>query len=172
MGRLFLFAVAAVALAVGVAVYDARTAAYPADGPPLGSGAMFTTIAGRYDVINRVMALGMDQYWRSEMLSALEVGPGDAHLDLATGTADVAILSAQRGAGPVLGIDPAAGMLAVGRDKVTAASLDGSVTLVLGDAQRLDGVAGETYDKVRLWRAAQRRRRHRRSPLALSPPPP
>lgn len=85
----------------------------------------------------------------------------DCVLDLATGTADVAILAAEElrrkgltpseeanGAPPVLGIDPSAGMLALGQDKVAAKGLANVVTLALGDAQSLGEVPAHSVDKV------------------------
>jgi ubiE/COQ5 methyltransferase family len=63
--------------------------------PPLGSGAMFDSIAGQYDVTNRFLSLGMDMQWRRALLQGLQLKPGDRVLDLATGTADVAIMVAE-----------------------------------------------------------------------------
>lgn len=76
--------------------------------------AMFDRIAPRYDLLNRVISLGLDQGWRRSLLAGLRIGPGAIVLDLATGTGDLARLAAGRGA-RVIGIDLAAGMLRVGR---------------------------------------------------------
>lgn len=106
--------------------------------PRGGSGAMFDAIASRYDLLNRIISLGVDQRWRRETVRALELGAAGRVLDLATGTADLAILTANthRDA-TVTGLDPSRNMLAVGRDKLTTRALDGRVTLVEGDAERL-----------------------------------
>ena len=57
--------------------------------PVDGSGAMFDRIAKRYDLLNRLMSFGIDRIWRRKLLNAL---PKDGRiLDVATGTADVAI---------------------------------------------------------------------------------
>lgn len=104
-----------------------------------GSGAMFDRIAGRYDMLNRLLSLGLDRAWRRKLLAGL--GPleaGDEVLDLATGTADVAIAIAR--ANPevtVVGLDPSEGMLGVGRDKIAQRAMTDRVTLVQGDAQAL-----------------------------------
>ena len=58
---------------------------------PDGSGAMFDGIAARYDLVNRVISLGVDQSWRRKTVRSLELGPSQRVLDLATGTADLAI---------------------------------------------------------------------------------
>ena len=94
------------------------------------------------------MSLGMDMGWRHRLVDALQIGPDDRVLDLGTGTADVALLEAARGAAAVLGVDPSANMLAVGREKVAAGGLGGVVTLEEGDAQALARLANASFDKV------------------------
>lgn len=109
-------------------------------GPPQGgSGAMFDRIARRYDLLNRINSLGTDRSWRRRAVRSLRPRPGGLYLDLATGTADVAleILRQEPGA-RVLGIDPSPGMLEIGRGKVEAAGLGGKVELREGEAQRLE----------------------------------
>ena len=106
--------------------------------PRGGSGAMFDAIAARYDLLNRIISLGVDQRWRRETVRALRLGAGARVLDLATGTADLAILTARTHPdATVTGLDPSRNMLAVGREKLSARGLDGRVTLVEGDAERL-----------------------------------
>lgn len=104
-----------------------------------GSGAMFDRIARRYDLLNRLMSFGVDKVWRRRLLRAL--GPlreGDEVLDVATGTADVALAIARRFAGVrVVGLDPAARMLEVGREKADQHRLDTRVSLLVGDAQAM-----------------------------------
>ncbi|MES1178915.1 MAG: bifunctional demethylmenaquinone methyltransferase/2-methoxy-6-polyprenyl-1,4-benzoquinol methylase UbiE [Myxococcales bacterium] len=103
-----------------------------------GSGAMFDGIAARYDLVNRVISLGIDQSWRRKTVRALELGPRHRVLDLATGTADLAIQVARTEPSVnVVGLDPSAKMLDVGRGKVTRGELGSRVELVQGDAQAL-----------------------------------
>lgn len=103
-----------------------------------GSGAMFDGIAARYDLVNRVISLGIDQSWRKKTVRALELAAGHRVLDLATGTADLAIQVAQTEPSvSVVGLDPSGKMLEVGRVKVTRGALDARVELVQGDAQAL-----------------------------------
>lgn len=103
-----------------------------------GSGEMFDGIAPRYDLLNRVLSLGLDQGWRRRAVDALALAPGATVLDLATGTGDLAIAIAKEGAAKVIGVDPSQGMLAVGHRKVQALGLEGRVDLRVGDAQRLE----------------------------------
>ncbi|HEV8245874.1 MAG TPA: bifunctional demethylmenaquinone methyltransferase/2-methoxy-6-polyprenyl-1,4-benzoquinol methylase UbiE [Polyangiaceae bacterium] len=105
---------------------------------PEGSGAMFDGIARRYDLLNRVISLGVDQSWRKKTVAALKLAPGSRILDLATGTADLALLVARSEPSvTVVGLDPSSGMLQVGRKKVSRAGLAERVELVEGDAQAL-----------------------------------
>jgi demethylmenaquinone methyltransferase/2-methoxy-6-polyprenyl-1,4-benzoquinol methylase len=99
---------------------------------------MFDAIAARYDAVNRVISLGADQRWRRRAARALGDDPARV-LDLATGTADLAIAAARmHPAATVLGTDPSREMLAVGRAKVARTGLEGRVALMLGDAQAID----------------------------------
>jgi demethylmenaquinone methyltransferase / 2-methoxy-6-polyprenyl-1,4-benzoquinol methylase len=111
----------------------------PADEAPRGgSGEMFDRIARRYDLLNRLLSLGLDQSWRRRTIDALGLSPAGRLLDVATGTADVAILAARRVPGlTVVGVDPSRAMLAIGREKVERAGLSGNVTLAEGNALAL-----------------------------------
>lgn len=100
-----------------------------------GSGQMFDRIAPRYDLVNRLMTFGFDQSWRRKTVDSLRLQPGQTGLDLATGTADLAILTAQRAPGcHVVGLDPSRGMLSVGQEKLAAQGLSDRIRLVEGDA--------------------------------------
>jgi demethylmenaquinone methyltransferase/2-methoxy-6-polyprenyl-1,4-benzoquinol methylase len=104
-----------------------------------GSGAMFDGIAPRYDLLNRLMSFGLDRGWRRKTVRALALEPGARVLDLATGTADVAMAIARACPGcRVVGVDPSLGMLEVGRRKIADAGLAEQVSLQAGDAQALD----------------------------------
>jgi demethylmenaquinone methyltransferase/2-methoxy-6-polyprenyl-1,4-benzoquinol methylase len=104
----------------------------------MGSGEMFDQIAGRYDRMNRILSLGIDKRWRKRTVAALALPANAQVLDVATGTADLAIDIARRHPdATVIGLDPSRGMLAVGDAKVARGDLAGRVTLVVGDAQAL-----------------------------------
>ena len=102
-----------------------------------GSGKMFDQIAGRYDLLNRILSMGMDRGWRRDLVRALDPDDGEV-LDVATGTADVALSVAKKyPQAQVIGLDPSGGMLDVGRQKVDAAGLNSRVELIQGDAQAM-----------------------------------
>jgi demethylmenaquinone methyltransferase/2-methoxy-6-polyprenyl-1,4-benzoquinol methylase len=105
-----------------------------------GSGAMFDRIAARYDTLNRCLSLGLDRGWRRRLIGALGVRQWTKEglfLDVATGTADVAILAARWAPGVrVYGIDPSEKMVELGREKVLHAGLT-RVQLEYGSAEDL-----------------------------------
>jgi demethylmenaquinone methyltransferase / 2-methoxy-6-polyprenyl-1,4-benzoquinol methylase len=103
-----------------------------------GSGEMFDRIADRYDLLNRVMSLGLDKRWRRQAVHALCLREGQHILDLATGTADLALaVAAHHPSIRVTGLDPSRKMLEVGRRKVNRRGMGQRVELVVGDAQNL-----------------------------------
>ena len=77
---------------------------------------IFDRIAPRYDLLNRIMTLGMDQSWRRAALDAVGLKPGERIVDLATGTGDLAELACARGA-QAIGVDFAGGMLRAARTR-------------------------------------------------------
>jgi demethylmenaquinone methyltransferase/2-methoxy-6-polyprenyl-1,4-benzoquinol methylase len=116
----------------------------------LGGGAMFDKIARRYDLLNRLMSLGLDRRWRRALVRALGRQPAGGApgllVDVATGTADVALALARAyPAARVVGVDPSGRMLSAGRRKLArSAGALGRAVLVQGDGQALplpDGVA-------------------------------
>lgn len=117
--------------------------------PRGGSGQMFDAIAPRYDLLNRLLSLGIDQRWRRLLVRRLELTPGARVLDHATGTADLALLIARsHPTVRVLGLDPSMEMLRIGREKVTTAGLGERVELRQGDAEQLEGVDSQSIDAV------------------------
>ena len=81
--------------------------------------AMFDRISGVYDVMNTVMTAGLHHRWRARAADLAQVGPGSRALDVATGTGDLAIELARRGA-VVVGSDFSEGMLERARAKAPA----------------------------------------------------
>ena len=90
----------------------------PASGtlPDTQVRAMFDRIARVYDRMNSVMTAGMHHRWRERAADLAQVGPGSTALDVATGTGDLAVELARRGA-EVTGIDFAPAMLEIARRK-------------------------------------------------------
>jgi demethylmenaquinone methyltransferase/2-methoxy-6-polyprenyl-1,4-benzoquinol methylase len=79
---------------------------------------MFTAIAPRYDLMNRLMTLGRDQSWRRLVVQLCELPPGGRLLDVATGTGDIAYEALGRDPTiQAVGLDLTRDMLLHGRDK-------------------------------------------------------
>lgn len=98
---------------------------------------MFDRIAPRYDLLNRLLSGGIDVRWRRQAVAMLGRALRAAHgrraglrlLDVATGTADLAIAAARLAPAEVVGVDPAAAMLARGRQKVARRGLSHLIRL-------------------------------------------
>ena len=100
--------------------------------------AMFDSIAHRYDLLNHILSFNVDRRWRRELVAWARVAPKENVIDVATGTADVAIEFAKRtAASKVVGVDPSSGMLDVGREKVARSAHSGRIALLEGDALAL-----------------------------------
>jgi demethylmenaquinone methyltransferase/2-methoxy-6-polyprenyl-1,4-benzoquinol methylase len=82
---------------------------------------MFSDIAPRYDLLNRLLSCGQDQYWRKRAVGRLSPQAGERFLDIATGTADVAleiIRNSPKGGVQVVGVDFSEKMLELARQKI------------------------------------------------------
>lgn len=102
---------------------------------------MFDAISPRYDLLNRLCSFGVDQRWRVRTIAAVMKEGHRNVLDVATGTADLAILAARAGM-HVTGIDISAGMLAGGRRKVERAELNDRIRLIQADSSALPFSSG------------------------------
>ncbi len=97
---------------------------------------MFARIVPRYDLINRLMTMGLDRRWR-RMTAELAAPRGAVALDLATGTGDLALELARRGARFVVGADFCPEMLTAAVEKVHPHAGCAGIAFIAGDAQRL-----------------------------------
>jgi demethylmenaquinone methyltransferase/2-methoxy-6-polyprenyl-1,4-benzoquinol methylase len=98
---------------------------------------LFAPLGPTYDRYARLLSFGQDPRWRRFLVSRVDVGAQDTVLDVATGTAAVAIELTRRTGCRVVGLDQSAEMLAAGRDRVAAAGLTDRIELVEGTADRL-----------------------------------
>jgi len=99
---------------------------------------MFNAISPKYDALNRILSVGIDQIWRRKTVREIRATGATQILDVATGTADLALALADGIPGSqVVGVDISAGMLDVGRQKVRARRKDDRVRLDLGDGEQL-----------------------------------
>ena len=109
---------------------------------------MFNDIAGKYDFLNRFLSAGTDLGWRKKALKQLESIDAKKLLDVATGTADVAIMAAKQfKLTKIIGIDISDGMLDVGRQKIVKANLQNTIELLNGDSEAIN-FPDNTFDAV------------------------
>ncbi len=100
---------------------------------------MFDNIAVRYDFLNRFLSAGIDISWRKKAIHQLkEINPKQI-LDVATGTADVAIMMTKiLDADKITGIDISNGMLDIGRQKINKLDLKNKIELLNGDSEAIN----------------------------------
>jgi demethylmenaquinone methyltransferase/2-methoxy-6-polyprenyl-1,4-benzoquinol methylase len=85
---------------------------------------MFDSISGRYDLLNHVLSLGVDRWWRKSMVRRARRCRPQSVLDVATGTGDSAIALKKSGATRIVGADISAQMLKVAEAKSGAAGIE------------------------------------------------
>ncbi len=100
---------------------------------------MFGEIAGRYDFLNHLLSLNIDRYWRWQTVRKAPPSASGPILDLCTGTGDLALAyyRASGGKAKIVGADFCHPMLVIGDRKRQQAGLNGQLTFVEADAQRL-----------------------------------
>lgn len=109
---------------------------------------MFDNIAPKYDLLNRVLSLGIDVWWRKRALGYFKGQKPDSMLDVATGTADVAIMAAKTlNPRQIIGIDISNQMLEFGRQKIKQESLTNTISLETGDSENLR-FSDNTFDGI------------------------
>lgn len=99
---------------------------------------MFDKIAPYYDFLNKILSAGVDGFWRRKAIASLTGVGTDNWLDIATGTADLAIESAiQFKPKAIIGMDISPNMLEIGRKKIENKALTSIITLEVGDSEAL-----------------------------------
>lgn len=98
---------------------------------------MFDSISGNYDFLNHFLSLGIDKRWRRKCVQTI-AGIRPKHiLDMATGTADLALECLSVNPEKVVGVDLSEGMLEMGRKKITQRKEDSRIQLLKGDSENL-----------------------------------
>ncbi len=98
---------------------------------------MFDSIAGNYDFLNHFLSMGIDRGWRRKLISLMAKEHPQHILDLASGTADLAIAASSLKPESIIGTDISVEMLAVGREKIKKSGLDKMITLMEADSENL-----------------------------------
>ncbi len=109
---------------------------------------MFDSIAHKYDFLNRFLSAGIDIRWRKKALNQLKGIKTARILDVATGTADFAIMaSGILKPEKVIGIDISKGMLDLGKKKIEKSGLTGVIELLEGDSENI-AFSDNSFDAV------------------------
>ena len=109
---------------------------------------MFDNIAKRYDFLNRLLSLGIDKIWRKQAIEQLRDKNPKIILDVATGTADVALETARRlQPEKIIGVDISIEMLNIGRQKIAKQSMRHIIELRQGDSENLP-FQDNTFDAI------------------------
>ena len=98
---------------------------------------MFDNISGKYDLLNRILSMGIDVSWRKKVVKSVKKENPATILDIATGTGDLAIAMAKSTDAKITGFDLSAGMLEVGRKKVEEQNLQNRIEMIQGDAENM-----------------------------------
>ena len=106
---------------------------------------LFTSVAGRYDLMNDLMSLGIHRLWKSEMVDWVRPRPGARVVDVAGGTGDIARAVLKAGAGSITVVDLTPAMLAEGRARTIDAGVLAGVDWVAGNAESLP-LPDRTFD--------------------------
>ena len=99
---------------------------------------MFNNIAHRYDFLNHTLSMGIDRGWRKKAIRKMAAVNPERILDVATGTADLALEALSLQPEKVIGVDISEAMLAKGREKVADRNLSDVVELRYGDSEALE----------------------------------
>lgn len=97
---------------------------------------MFDDISGRYDFLNHFLSFGIDRAWRKKTILEVSAVKHDNILDIATGTADLAIAESALNPDKVVGLDLSEKMLEVGRQKIAKKGIK-NIEMVKGDSENL-----------------------------------
>ena len=98
---------------------------------------LFTPLPARYDRLAELLSFGQNGRWRRAMVDQIVPAPGNVVLDVASGTAGVALQLASRTGARVVGVDLTEHMLRRGKANVTAAGRASRISLVAGRAEQL-----------------------------------
>jgi demethylmenaquinone methyltransferase / 2-methoxy-6-polyprenyl-1,4-benzoquinol methylase len=99
---------------------------------------MFDSIAWRYDFLNHFLSFGVDRLWRKSVVRIISKSYKNPNiLDVATGTADLAIAAMKLNPVKITGIDISARMLEIGRTKIDRKGLGEKIELLPGDSEEI-----------------------------------
>ena len=108
---------------------------------------MFDSISGQYDLINNLLTFGLHNKWKSEIVKIAKKKNPRKILDMATGTADIAIMLSNIKNCEIIGLDISSKMIEIGKRKINSLNLYKKISLDIGDAENIK-YADDTFDIV------------------------
>ena len=108
---------------------------------------MFDSISGQYDLINNLLTFGLHNKWKSEIVKIAKKKNPRKILDIATGTADIAIMLSHIKSCEIIGLDISSKMIEIGKTKINRLNLYKRISLDIGDAENIK-YADDTFDIV------------------------
>lgn len=108
---------------------------------------MFNNIAPKYDLLNRLLSVGADNYWRRQAILKMNIPPDSLVLDIACGTGDFAFASNKLKNSKVYAIDIAPNMLSLAQQKAKKKSGNSEVIFLAGDGEDIP-FSNESFDAV------------------------
>jgi demethylmenaquinone methyltransferase / 2-methoxy-6-polyprenyl-1,4-benzoquinol methylase len=114
-----------------------RAVAQSRSQPNVFARSLFNGLPARYDLLAEVLSFGQNGRWRKAMVDEVADPPPGRVLDVATGTAGVALMLAERTGAEVTGVDLTASMLRRGRDRVEQRGRADRIRLLVGRAEQL-----------------------------------
>ena len=108
---------------------------------------MFDSISGQYDLINNLLTFGLHNKWKSEIVKIAKKKNPRKILDMATGTADIAIMLSHIKNCEIIGLDISSKMIEIGKRKINSLNLYKKISLDIGDAENIK-YGDDTFDIV------------------------
>lgn len=107
---------------------------------------VFSSVAGKYDLMNDLMSLGLHRLWKKRMIECLALAPGHEYLDVAGGTGDISMQAVRASARATI-CDLSPEMIAEGKKKAIDANVLHGINWVCGNAERLP-FRDASFDRV------------------------
>ena len=108
---------------------------------------MFNNISLNYDIVNKIISFGSDRFWRKKLVQKVSSVKPRKTLDIATGTAEVAIELSKIEKNQVFGIDISNKMLEIGNKKIIKLKLEKKINLIEGDAENMN-FSDKSFDAI------------------------
>lgn len=108
---------------------------------------MFDNIAQNYDMLNRLLSISIDKWWKKKLIQEIQIKNPQYMLDVATGTGDIAIEYAKRTNAQIIGCDISKKMIEVGKNKINKMNLQHRISIINADVECIP-FSENTFDVI------------------------